>query len=414
MKNEKIKDILLWIFQNFLSFFEFEQSGKNQTVDRRRKLTFLSMQTDCLKFSSKRKKAFLELWLSSRRSKPKWRKRRNWTTKKVSQSFSKKSGWVCTSKLRTLKTLFSNAKTSSTLMQWICLSWRKTVSLFVLGNLLLFQSQKEQKSVSLVFRFDQNLQHRSFKQMWKRDNYSFRSFEFSIYQKNFSHQKDNCKRDQRTPWKFRLTEFSFQSMNARMCHRNLCMFFDQASPLQLWKGQNQWRHSFARKDSTWCFLVLHLHEQCRKNAWVKASHTECWVILIVLYGIFPLQIQSSSETLTNRIQTNHWVGVLHQMLKRVLPYKLLLLHFELFWYFLLNKNFFQHWSPNRCFLLQHFIHKDLLNEHFRMNLFQIPRFSLWRQIIRANEASVHKKRNAKKKRNMWPLKKRVTIWLLRY
>ena len=287
----------------------------------------------------------------------------------------------------------------------------KTVPLFMFGTLLLCQSvligPKQQKSVSSVFRFDRNRQHRSFKQMWKRDNYSFRSFEFSIYQKNFSHQKDHCKRDQRTLWKFRSTEFSFRNMNVRMCHRKQCMFFDQASISQLWKDRSQWRHSFAKKDSTWCFLVSHLHEQYRKNAWVKVSHTECWEIPVEIARILLLQRQWSSETPKNRTQTNHWVGDQYRILKKVLSCKLQWLHFEWLWYFLLNKNCFQYWGPNWCFLLRCFIHRDLLNEHFRMNLSQTLRFFLWRQIIRANEASVHKKRNAKKKRNMWPLKKNL-------
>ena len=145
---------------------------------------------------------------------------------------------------------------------------------------------------------------------------------------NFSHQKDHCKRDQRTLWKFRSTEFSFRNMNVRMCHRNLCMFFAQASLSQLWKDRSQWRHSSLRKDSTWCSLVSHLHEQCQKSAWVKVSHTECWVNLIEIVCILPLQIQRSSETPANRIRICHWVGDPHPILKRVLSCKLQRLCFE--------------------------------------------------------------------------------------
>ena len=67
----------------------------------------------------------------------------------------------------------------------------------------------------------------------------FSSFEFHIYQVNFSHQKDRCKRDQRNLWNFRLTDFSFKYKSAQMCQRNLCMFFDQVSLSQLGKDQNQ-------------------------------------------------------------------------------------------------------------------------------------------------------------------------------
>ena len=247
----------------------------------------------------------------------------------------------------------------------------------------------------------------------KLNEYFFWSLEFHVCQKNFSLQKDHCKKDQRTLWNFRSTEFSFRNMNARMCHRNLCMFFAQVSISQREKDRSQWRHSFAKKDSTSCFLVLRLHEQCQKNAWVKVSHKECWEILVEIVRILPLQRQRSSETLTNQIQTNHSIENPHRMQRKALSCKLLLLHFEWFWYFLL-KCYFQHWDSSWCFLLRHFLHRDLSNEHFRKNLFRIPRFFLWRQIIRADGANSHKKRNAKKKRNMWPLKNTLIRILLLY
>ena len=99
-----------------------------------KKKTNFSIDADCWKFSSKRNKTFLPLWLSSKRSNLKRRRRKNWTTKNVSQSFSKKSDWICTSKLRTSITLFSNARTLSTSMQWICFSWRKNCFTFCVRN----------------------------------------------------------------------------------------------------------------------------------------------------------------------------------------------------------------------------------------------------------------------------------------
>ena len=79
----------------------------------------------------------------------------------------------------------------------------------------------------------------------------------------------------------------------------------------------------------------------------------------------------------------------------------------------MNKKYFQYWDSISCFWLLYLPHRDLSNEQFHKLLSHLIWDFLWRRIISVNKIHSHKKRNAKKKRNMWPLKKNLTrVFLL--